>query len=60
MKKVVPVNGYSDGNIRKMLVSLKDKNVIEHYGGNKVGERVIISLKMIKVLVVTYMYVQGG
>ena len=60
IKELVQVNGYSDGNIRKMLVSLKDKNVIEHHGGNKVGERFIISPKMIKVLVVTYMYVQGA
>ena len=37
------VSGYSDGYIRKILTSLKEKKVIERQGGNKTGKWVVIN-----------------
>ncbi len=43
IKELVEVSGYSDGYIRKILFSLKEKKVIERQGGNKTGKWVVIS-----------------
>ena len=43
IKELVAVSGYSDGYIRKILTSLKEKKVIERQGGNKTGKWVVIS-----------------
>ena len=43
IKELVEVSGYSDGYIRKILSSLKEKKVIERQGGNKTGKWVVIS-----------------
>ena len=42
IKELVAVSGYSDGYIRKILASLKKKNVIKRQGGNKTGKWVVI------------------
>lgn len=42
IKELVEVSGYSDGYVRKILVSLKEKKIIERQGGNKVGKWVLI------------------
>ena len=42
IKELVEVSGYSDGYIRKILCSLKEKKVIERQGGNKTGKWLII------------------
>ena len=42
IKELVEVSGYSDGYIRKILASLKEKKVIERQGGNKTGKWVVI------------------
>ena len=43
IKDLVAVSGYSDGYIRKILSSLKEKKIIERQGGNKTGKWVVIS-----------------
>ncbi len=43
IKELVVESGYSDGYIRKILASLKEKKVIERQGGNKTGKWVVIS-----------------
>ena len=43
IKELVAVSGYSDGYIRKILTSLKEKKIIERQGGNKTGKWVVIS-----------------
>ena len=35
IKELVEVSGYSDGYVRKILASLKEKKIIERQGGNK-------------------------
>ena len=42
IRELVAISGYSDGYIRKILKSLKEKNVIERRGGNKAGKWIII------------------
>ena len=42
IKELVEASGYSDGYIRKILTSLKEKKVIERQGGNKTGKWVVI------------------
>lgn len=42
IKELVVVSGYSDGYIRKILASLKEKKLIELQGGNKTGKWVVI------------------
>lgn len=42
IKELVVESGYSDGYIRKILATLKDKKVIERQGGNKTGKWVVI------------------
>ena len=42
IKELVVVSGYSDGYIRKILSSLKEKKLIERQGGNKTGKWVVI------------------
>ena len=42
IKELVAVSGYSDGYIRKILTSLKEKKIIERQGGNKTGRWVVI------------------
>ena len=41
IKELVEVSGYSDGYVRKILASLKEKKIIERQGGNKVGKWII-------------------
>jgi predicted HTH transcriptional regulator len=41
IKELVTASGYSDGYIRKILASLKEKKIIERQGGNKTGKWVI-------------------
>ena len=41
IKELVEASGYSDGYVRKILASLKEKKIIERQGGNKVGKWVI-------------------
>ena len=43
IKELVAESGYSDGYIRKILTSLKEKSVIERQGGNKTGKWIVIS-----------------
>ena len=43
IRELVDISGYSDGYIRKMLKSLKEKNVIERRGGNKAGKWIVIT-----------------
>lgn len=38
IKELVAESGYSDGYIRKILTSLKEKKIIERRGGNKMGK----------------------
>ena len=40
--ELVVVSGYSDGYIRKILASLKEKKLIVRQGGNKTGKWVVI------------------
>lgn len=42
IKELVEASGYSDGYVRKILASLKEKKIIERQGGNKVGKWVIL------------------
>jgi len=42
IKELVEASGYSDGYVRKILASLKEKKIIERRGGNKVGKWVLI------------------
>lgn len=42
IKELVEVSGYSDGYVRKILASLKEKKIIERQGGNKSGEWVVV------------------
>lgn len=42
IKELVEASGYSDGYVRKILASLKEKKIIERQGGNKVGKWVLI------------------
>lgn len=42
IKELVTASGYSDGYIRKILTSLKEKEIIERHGGNRYGKWVII------------------
>lgn len=42
IKELVDVSGYSDGYVRKILASLKEKKIIERQGGNKTGRWVVI------------------
>ena len=44
IKELVTVSGYSDGYIRKILASLKEKKVIERQGGNKTGNWAVMKL----------------
>lgn len=41
IKELVEASGYSDGYVRKILASLKEKKIIERHGGNKVGKWII-------------------
>ena len=41
IKELVEVSGYSDGYVRKILVSLKEKKIIERQGGNKMGKWIV-------------------
>jgi predicted HTH transcriptional regulator len=42
IKELVAESGYSDGYVRKILNSLKEKKVIERQGGNKTGKWILI------------------
>ena len=42
IKELVTKCGYSDGYIRKIITSLKNKNIIERQGGKKIGKWVVI------------------
>lgn len=42
IKELVEASGYSDGYVRKILASLKEKKLIERQGGNKTGEWVVV------------------
>lgn len=41
IKELVVVSGYSDGYIRKILTSLKEKKIIKRIGGNKIGKWIV-------------------
>lgn len=41
IKELVETSGYSDGYVRKILASLKQKKLIERQGGNKVGRWIV-------------------
>ena len=42
IKKLVTLSGYSDGYIRKILASLKEKKIIKRQGGNKLGKWILL------------------
>ena len=42
IKELVAISGYSDGYIRKILASLKGKQVIGRQGGKKSGKWVVL------------------
>ena len=42
IKELVTKCGYSDGYIRKIITSLKNKNLIERQGGKKIGKWLVI------------------
>ena len=42
INELVTISGYSNGYIRKILSSLKEKKIIERQGGNKTGKWIII------------------
>lgn len=42
IKELVEASGYSDGYVRKILASLKEKKIIERRGGNKTGEWIVV------------------
>ena len=42
IKKLVILSGYSDGYIRKILASLKEKKIIKRQGGNKLGKWILL------------------
>ena len=42
IKKLVALSGYSDGYIRKILNSLKEKKIIKRQGGNKLGKWILL------------------
>nr|MCR4673476.1 DeoR family transcriptional regulator [Lachnospiraceae bacterium] len=42
IKELVTKCGYSDGYIRKIITSLKNKNIIERQGGKKIGKWIVI------------------
>ena len=42
IKELVSASGYSDGYIRKILTSLKEKKIIERHGGNRYGKWIVV------------------
>ena len=42
IKELVSASGYSDGYIRKILTSLKEKKIIERQGGNRYGKWIVV------------------
>lgn len=42
INELVSLSGYSDGYIRKILTTLKEKKIIERHGGNRYGKWVVI------------------